>query len=53
MTKEEQSIQLNITWGHEYDAKPSLLNFYKQLDPTNRFNPGIGKTTKLKDWKQV
>ena len=37
--------------GHEYHAKPSLLNFYKQLDPTNRFNPGIGKTTKLKDWK--
>ena len=39
--------------GHEYHAKPSLLSFYKQLDPTNRFNPGIGKTTKLKDWKQV
>ena len=39
--------------GHEYNAKPSLLNFYKQLDPTNRFNPGIGKTTKLKDWEQV
>ena len=39
--------------GHEYHAKPSMLNFYKQLDPTNRFNPGIGKTTKLKDWKQV
>jgi len=39
--------------GHEYHAKPSLLNFYKQLDPTNRFNPGIGKTTKLKDWMQV
>ena len=39
--------------GHEYHAKPSLLNFYKQLDPTNRFNPGIGKTTKLKDWKQI
>ena len=39
--------------GHEYRAKPSLLNFYKQLDPTNRFNPGIGKTTKLKDWEQV
>ena len=39
--------------GPEYHAKPSLLNFYKQLDPTNRFNPGIGKTTKLKDWKQV
>ena len=39
--------------GHEYHAKPSLLNFYKQIDPTNRFNPGIGKTTKLKNWKQV
>ena len=39
--------------GHEYHAKPSLLNFYKQLDPTNRFNPGIGKTTKLKHWKKV
>ena len=39
--------------GHEYHAKPSLLSFYKQLDPTNRFNPGIGKTTKLKDWEQV
>ena len=39
--------------GHEYHAKPSLLNFYKQLDPTNRFNPGIGKTTKLKHWKQI
>ena len=39
--------------GHEYHAKPSLLNFYMQLDPTNRFNPGIGKTTKLKHWKKV
>ena len=39
--------------GHEYHAKPSLLNFYKQLDPTNRFNPGIGKTTKLKHWKKL
>ena len=28
-----------------------LLNFYKELDPTNTFNPGIGKTSKLKDWK--
>ncbi len=37
--------------GHEYYAKPSLLNFYKELDPTNTFNPGIGKTSKLKDWK--
>ncbi len=37
--------------GHEYFAKPSLTEFYKQLDPTNFFNPGIGKTSKLKNWK--
>ena len=37
--------------GHEYFAKPSLSNFYKELDPTNGFNPGIGKTSKNKNWK--
>jgi D-lactate dehydrogenase len=37
--------------GHEYFAKPSLTEFYKQLDPTNFFNPGIGKTSKLKNWR--
>ena len=37
--------------GHEYSANPTLLKFYKELDPTNFFNPGIGKTSKLKNWK--
>ena len=37
--------------GHEYDAKPVLRRFYKKLDPTNSFNPGIGKTSKNKLWK--
>ena len=37
--------------GHEYYAKPSLLNFYKELDPTNSFNPGVGCTSKHKNWK--
>ena len=37
--------------GHEYFAKPTLSNFYKKLDPTNGFNPGIGRTSKLKYWK--
>ena len=36
--------------GHEYFAKDALKNFYRELDPTNSFNPGIGKTTKLKNW---
>ena len=38
-------------FGHEYEAKTSLLNFYRTLDPTNTFNPGIGMSSKLKNWK--
>ena len=37
--------------GHEYLANPTLSKFYKELDPTNSFNPGIGKTSKRKGWK--
>ncbi|MEQ9635901.1 MAG: D-lactate dehydrogenase [Devosia marina] len=36
--------------GHLYHAKPALRDFYRALDPTNSFNPGIGKTSKKKDW---
>ncbi len=36
--------------GHEYMAKPSLIKFYKELDPTNSFNSGIGQTSKKKYW---
>lgn len=36
--------------GHLYIAKPALANFYQKLDPTNRFNVGIGHTSKLKYW---
>ncbi|MFC0179059.1 D-lactate dehydrogenase [Thorsellia kenyensis] len=36
--------------GHIYNANEDLVNFYKTSDPTNCFNPGIGKTTKLKNW---
>ncbi|MEM6498238.1 MAG: D-lactate dehydrogenase [Pseudomonadota bacterium] len=34
--------------GHLYEAKPELRAFYEELDPTNSFNPGIGKTSKQK-----
>jgi D-lactate dehydrogenase len=37
--------------GHEYCAKPVLRDFYKELDPSNTFNPGIGQTSKLKNWQ--
>lgn len=36
--------------GHLYHAKPALKQFYRKLDPTNSFNPGIGKTSKKKYW---
>ncbi|PPR25875.1 MAG: D-lactate dehydrogenase [Alphaproteobacteria bacterium MarineAlpha9_Bin4] len=32
--------------GHSYIAEKNLKDFYKKLDPTNTFNPGIGKTSK-------
>ena len=32
--------------GHMYTAEPVLKEFYKRLDPTNTFNPGIGMTDK-------
>lgn len=36
--------------GHLYFAKEDLKNFYRQQDPTNSLNPGIGKTPKYKHW---
>lgn len=36
--------------GHLYEAKPQLKQFYQITDPTNTLNPGIGKTSKLKNW---
>ncbi len=35
--------------GHLYKAETDLSNFYKKIDPTNSFNPGIGKMSRLKD----
>lgn len=36
--------------GHIYPAKPALRAFYQRLDPTNTLNPGIGRTSRLRDW---
>ena len=36
--------------GHLYPAKPALADFYRSLDPRNQLNPGIGQTTKARDW---
>lgn len=37
--------------GHVYIAKPTLVSHYRQLDPTNALNPGIGKTSRLRNWQ--
>ncbi|WP_298984336.1 D-lactate dehydrogenase [uncultured Roseibium sp.] len=36
--------------GHLYEAKPALASHYQTLDPTNSFNPGIGKTSREKHY---
>lgn len=36
--------------GHLYRAKPALAQFYRNLDPCNQFNPGIGQTSKFAQW---
>lgn len=36
--------------GQYYSADPDLRDFYQSLDPTNSFNPGIGKTSKKKNY---
>ncbi|MFC4701303.1 D-lactate dehydrogenase [Glaciecola siphonariae] len=34
--------------GHLYEAEAPLQAFYRALDPTNTFNPGVGKMSKHK-----
>lgn len=36
--------------GHIYQAAQGLKEFYRSLDPTNTFNPGIGQTSKCACW---
>lgn len=37
--------------GHLYPAKSDLADHYRRLDPSNRLNPGIGMTSRRKDWQ--
>lgn len=39
--------------GHLYKAKPDLVAHYQCCDPTNSFNPGIGKTSKARNYGQA
>lgn len=37
--------------GHLYRAEPTLAEHYRSLDPGNRLNPGIGLTSRQKNWR--
>jgi D-lactate dehydrogenase (quinone) len=37
--------------GHQYKAKPALADHYRALDPGNRLNPGIGRTSRKRNWE--
>lgn len=39
--------------GHLYDAKPALRAHYRDLDPRNLFNPGIGGSPKGAFWTET
>jgi D-lactate dehydrogenase len=39
-------------FGHLYFAKPELIDHYKNLDPCNCFNPGVGRTSKRARWQK-
>jgi D-lactate dehydrogenase len=39
--------------GHLYKAKSHLSRFYKDIDPCNQFNPGIGGNSKCKCWREI
>jgi D-lactate dehydrogenase len=37
--------------GHLYPAAPALQAHYRELDPGNRLNPGIGQTSRERCWR--
>lgn len=48
LEKAEYPAEHNV--GRQYLAKPVLSDFYRRLDPTNRLNPGIGRTSVSAGW---
>lgn len=50
LTKRGAEYPAEHNVGHIYTAKPDLVSFYKSIDPTNSLNPGLGKTSKSKNY---
>ena len=40
-------------FGHMYEAPLAVTEFYRSLDPTNTLNPGIGKTSRAREWASM
>lgn len=43
-------IPAEHNYGRLYQAPPALVDHYRQLDPHNVFNAGVGKTSARRDW---
>ena len=40
-------------FGQMYEAPPEVVAFYRALDPTNTFNPGVGHTPRGAGWHEA
>lgn len=38
--------------GHLYDADETLERHFRELDPTNSFNPGVGRLARERNWSR-
>ncbi|VFT68568.1 D-lactate dehydrogenase [Escherichia coli] len=52
-TAARRAVPAEHNVGHLYKAPETLQKFYRENDPTNSMNPGIGKTSKRKNWQEV
>jgi len=49
MEEKGAKLPAEHNFGHQYEADENVKDFYKKLDPTNTFNPGVGKMSKNKN----
>ncbi|MGO1544367.1 MAG: D-lactate dehydrogenase [Gulosibacter sp.] len=50
LTDRGAAIPAEHNYGRLYDAPPALEEHYKQLDPRNVFNAGVGNTSPRRNW---
>lgn len=50
LTERGAALPAEHNFGHLYPVPPDLEEHYRELDPRNMFNPGIGLATAHKNW---